>query len=221
MWFSKRSIDEVNASLSRDELLRRSRLLVVDDERPDIVDDLKKARFSVDYESDITRDNMHIIESSYDLILLDYGNVGKSFGSDEGLSLLKYIKRINPSVVVIAYTSKALNSDQSDFFRLSNGVLNKDAGISESLEIIEDGLKEALSTQNLWRGLLTISGIKPGSDQDKQWQDLFVKGLEKKDKLHELKNLISKNTSIEGATKIGLVIFEKLVELGVSSLLGG
>lgn len=104
MWFSKRSIDEVKVSLSRDELLRRSRLLVVDDERPEIVDDLKKARFSVDYESDITRDNMHVLESSYDLILLDYGNVGKSFGSDEGLSLLKYIKRINPSVVGIRGT---------------------------------------------------------------------------------------------------------------------
>lgn len=220
MWFAKKAIKDINISLSRDELLRRSRLLVVDDERPDIVDDLKKARFSVDYEADITRDNMHIIESSYDLILLDYGNVGKSFGVDEGLSLLKHIKRINPSVVVIAYTSKALNSDQSDFFRLANGVLNKDAGISDSLEMIEDGLKEALSTQNLWRGLLAITGIKPGSDQDKQWQDLYVRGLDKKDKLQELKNLIVKTPGVEGASKIGLVIFEKLVELGISSYFG-
>ncbi len=142
---------------------------------------------------------MYVLESAYDLILLDYGNVGKSFGSDEGLSLLKYIKRINPSVVVIAYTSKALCADQSDFFRLSNGVLNKDAGISESLEIIEDGLNEALSTHNLWRGLITVTGVKPGSPQDMQWQDLFMKGLEKKDKLQELKKIISKTPGIEGA----------------------
>jgi hypothetical protein len=45
--------------------------------------------------------------------------------------------------------------------------------------------------------------------------------LEKKDKLQELKNLILKSPSLEGASKIGLVIFEKLVELGVSSLIGG
>lgn len=221
MWFSKKSIDEVKILLSRDELLRKSRLLVIDDERPDIVDDLKKARFSVDYESDITRDNMNILESTYDLILLDYGNVGKSFGVDEGLSLLKHIKRINPSVVVIAYTSKALNSDQSDFFRLSNGVLNKDAGIADSLEKIEDGLKEALSTRNLWRGLLTITGTSPGSDKDKQWQDLYVRGLDNRSKLQELKDNISKAPSIEGASKIGVVILEKLIELGINSYLEG
>ena len=109
-WFKgKKSIASVNTKLPREELLRISRILVVDDEEPELIKDLRNANFAVDYLPDITSANMNCIDRPiYDLILLDFGNVGKTFGADEGLSLLRHIKRVNPSIVVLSYTSKAL-----------------------------------------------------------------------------------------------------------------
>ena len=103
--------------------------------------------------------------------MLDFGNVGKSFGADEGLSLLRHIKRVNPAIVVLSYTSRALSTVHADFYRHTDGVLAKDAGIAESLEKIEEGLKKAHSIDNVWLGLITLAGINPGSEEDKRYQD--------------------------------------------------
>lgn len=220
--FSKpKTITSISAPLTRDELLRRSRILVIDDQRPDIVDDLKKAHFAVDYEPDIDAGKIDLIDKQiYDLILLDFGNVGRAFGSDEGLSLLRHIKRVNPAVVVISYTSKALGASQADFYRLSDAVLSKDAGISESLEKIELELRRAHSIGNVWSGLLTVCGIQPGSKEDIKWQDLLVRGLNKKSKIEALKASVLKMLTSEQMQKTGTILLTKVIELAVKSSTG-
>lgn len=220
-WFEKKTIDSLNTPLSRDELLRRSRVLVIDDQRPDIIDDLKKAHFAVDYEADIDASKIDLIDKQiYDLILLDFGNVGKAFGPDEGLDLLRHIKRVNPAMIVLTYTSKALKSEQAEFYRLSDGVLAKDAGISESLEKIEDGLRKAHSIGNIWAGLLKVAKIQPGSSEDQAWQDLLVRGLNKESKMKQLKDTVKDALGSEEAKKVGIILLTKVIELSVKAVTG-
>src|ERR1043166_8477408 len=103
----KRTIDSLKAVIPRDELRRRSRILVIDDERPELVDDLKRGGFAVDYQEDINKQNLVVLDQPlYDLILLDFGNVGTKIGSEQGLTLLRHIKRINPATIVLAYTDR-------------------------------------------------------------------------------------------------------------------
>ena len=221
MFFSHKRIANLDVKLPREELLRRSRVLVIDDERPSIIDDLTGSRFSVDYVADIDSKNLDLIERQlYDLILLDFGNVGKQFGNDEGLSLLRFIKRVNPAIVVLSYTSKALSSNQADFYRLSDGVLAKDAGIAESLERIEDGLRKAHSLENVWNGLISVCDVPPGSKEDLGWQDLLVRGLKNESKLKTLKDSISSLLTSEESQKVGILLLTKAVELAVKSKLG-
>lgn len=215
-------IQEAEKPLSREDLLRRGRILVVDDERPDLIDDLLRARFAVTYAPDITNENLSAIESTtYDLIILDFGNVGREFGPNEGLDLLKHIKRVNPSVVVLAYTSKSLGTEHADFFRMADGVLSKDAGITESQEKIEEALRKALSVQNIWSGLLNSVNVVPGSAKDLEWQNLYVRGLSKPGKLRELQTRIVGTAQSEGAKKIALAVLGKLAEAGVKAAVGG
>jgi CheY-like chemotaxis protein len=222
MWFSKLKIESLKAQLPREELIRRSRVLVVDDERPDLIDDLQRARFSVDYVADITKENLGIIEQPlYDLVLLDFGNVGGAFGDDQGLSLLKHIKRVSPATMVFAYTSKALTSGQADFYRLADGVLAKDAGIGESTEKIEQGLVRAHSVENLWQGVLAVAGVVPGSKTDTEWQDLLVRGTRDRTKLGKLNEKIRASLSSEVATKIAIGLSGKIIEVALKAALAG
>lgn len=217
----KHRIDKLEVQLSREELRRRSRILIVDDEKPELIEDLGKAGFSVDYQPDITKDNMHVIERpTYDLLVLDFGNVGAAFGPDQGLSLLRHIRRVNPSIVVLAYTSKSLGTEHADFFRVADGVLSKDAGITESMEKIEESLAKALSIQNLWAGMLNVVGVQPGSKKDLEWQDLYVRGLNKQSKLKDLKQKVAESVGGEGALQIGLLILDKLIDLGMKAAMG-
>ena len=53
MFFEKRRIDSLIVKMPREELVRRSRILIIDDERPELMDDLRAAHFSVDHVTDI------------------------------------------------------------------------------------------------------------------------------------------------------------------------
>lgn len=218
----KRTLDSFRSKIPRDELKRRSRILVIDDERPELIDDLQRASFAVDYQPDINKQNLVVLDQPlYDLILLDFGNVGTSLGSDQGLTLLRHIKRVNPATIVLAYTSKALVADHADFFRVADGVLAKDAGIAESMEKIEESLQRAHSIDNVWRGLLSLSGISPGSDQDREWQDLAARAIAKPRRLSKFRTTVTAVLGNESAQRIGLLLIEKIVEIGVKSAMGG
>lgn len=221
-YFVKHKIEELKLQLTREELVRRSRILVVDDERPDLIDDLQRARFSVDYLPDITPENLHELERpEYDLVILDFGNVGLRMGSDQGLGLMKHIKRVRPSVVVLAYTSKALQTEHAEFFRLADGVLPKDAGIVDSTEKIESALQKAYSIENLWGSMLSAANVKPGSPEDLEWQNLFVRGLSKPHKHTKLKSFFDSDLGKDVSKKAASLILGKLIELGGNMIGGG
>ena len=207
--------------MPREELVRRSRILIIDDERPDLIDDLKAAHFAVDHVTDIESDKIDLIERSlYDLILLDFGDVGAAFGQDQGLSLLRHIKRVNPAIVVLSYTSKALETKHADFYRETDGVLAKDAGIQESLEKIEDALRKAHSLENVWKGILALCDVRPGSTEDLEWQDLFVRGRASQRKLATLRTKIIGVLNSEATKTVATTLLTKAIELAVMASLG-
>jgi hypothetical protein len=219
MWFSKKkTIKDLRSTINRDQLVRRSRLLVIDDEEPELIKDLKSAGFSVDYMVDVDQKNQTIFERQiYDLVLLDFGNVGKAFGSDEGLSLLKYIKRICPSVTVLTYTSKALPTIHADFYRLADGTLSKDAGIGESTEKIEDGLRRAWSIDRVWEGFLEKCNIKPGSDADLELQDRLAQFIGNPKKKHGFSEAIVRLAGNTDVQKFAEHLFVKVAEAMVQT----
>lgn len=212
--FKKKSLIGINANLPRDEMIRRSRVLIIDDEEPEIINDLCAANFSVDYLPDVTPDQMNYLDQGrYDLILLDFGNVGKHFGKDEGLSLLQHIRRVNPAVVVIAYTSKFLGTEHADFYREADLVLAKDAGIQDSTAKVEQGLRKAHSFENLWPALLSVCDIAPGSAQDREWQDLLVRSMDKQRYRDRLKAKVLHTLGSDGAQKLVSALLGRLGDL--------
>lgn len=212
MWFAKKKkLDSIKFSIPREDLIRKSRILLIDNEKPDVFEDIKSAGFSIDYVEDVNKENIHIVDR-YDLIVLDFGDVGRDFGDGEGLSLLKYIKRVNPAIVVLAYTSKALTSQNSDFYRISDLVLGKDTGIQDTLEKVESGLILAHSPKYRWNAILKISNIDIGGDEDSKLQDQFIAAISDKSKRIKFKEKIVGFESQEIGKKLASVLLEKMFE---------
>jgi len=216
--FSKKNIDELTLKLPREELVRRSRILVVDDEKPDLIEDLVNLGFAVNFLEDITTENASKIESAiYDLILLDFGNVGKTFGDNEGLDLLRHIKRVAPSIVVLTYTSKALGTEHAEFYRQADGTLAKDAGIGDSVKKIEEALERAHSISHVWSSLLKSLNIAQHSPEDIKLQDMYVRGLAKKAKLDAWQDKSLAFVKEQLAKESCKLIVAKLIELGMKA----
>lgn len=215
--FPRRTIERIAWTIPRDELVRRSRILVVDDEAVELLKDLRDAHFAVDHFTDLKADDISRIEKPlYDLVLLDFGNVGSSVGPDQGLSILRLVRRVNPAIVVLAFTSKALRSQHADFYRDADGVLQKDAGIAESMERIEEGLRLAQSPDRLWTSILSLMGIERGSERELDLQDLAARAVsspKRKDKLLDSAHKLLKSRAGE---VVAIELFKKFVEHAIT-----
>ncbi len=217
--FLKYKITDIKLEINREELKRIGRILIIDDEKPDtLLNPLMSNGFSVDHYIDITPENLYVVEEPrYDLILLDYGNVGLQIGSDEGFSILEHIKRVNAYTVVYAYTSRSLNARQSEFYTKADGTLPKDAGIAETIQILEEGLKKSLSIDNCWSSFLKSQNIDEKSDRDYELQNSFVKGLKKKKNMDKFRNSYHIN-GMDVSKNITFLLLEKLLELGIKAI---
>ena len=73
---------------------------------------------------------------------------------------------MNPAPFILAYTSKSLTSAQSDFYRLTDATLSKDAGIEESFSKIETSLRDALNLERIWKALLAVGARDESSRKE-------------------------------------------------------
>ncbi len=152
------ALDSFDGALTRERLIQGGRVVVVDDEHPLLIEELKKEGFAVDH--DQTGNDLHNLENQiYDVAILDYHGVGHRLGTAQGLDLLKHVRRVSPRTRLIAYTSRSLNATESEFFRLSHVVLPKDLGLGDSLALVEAELRKAFSKEHLFESLLAKLSI--------------------------------------------------------------
>ena len=173
------SLASFDVSLGRERLIQNGRIIVIDDEEPLIIDELKSVGFAVDH--DKSGDDLTKIDSQlYDVAIVDFHGVGKRLGNSQGLELLKYIRRVSPRTRLIAYTSRSLSADESEFFRLSHVVMPKDMGLGDSLKLIEEQLTLSFTKEHLFESLVSKLGAAD-PEKKKKLQEAMVKALAKKD----------------------------------------
>lgn len=98
-WKKPVPVREMTTSLPRAELIQRSRIAVLDDEAPEMLQDITAQGFSVDHLRSTADERFKLLEIVfYDVLLLDYGGIGQNLGPDEGLDILRHLKRVNPAL---------------------------------------------------------------------------------------------------------------------------
>lgn len=205
-WGQPAALSTFDAALPREELIQKGRVAFIDDEEPLLIDHMRKSQFSVDH--DRTGSDLRNYEAQlYDVAVVDYYGVGQHLGSGQGLDLLKHIKRVSPRTRLIAYTSRSLNATESEFFRISHAVLPKDMGLGDSMTLIEDQLRRALSKEHLFEAILLKLSIANPDDRMKMHTAL-AKALSSRDKV-KFKEYVSKAVGVTA---------EKTVEILISKL---
>jgi hypothetical protein len=179
MFWKRRSFSAFDASTTRERLIQGGRIVVIDDETPLLISELKRAGLSVDHDregSDLGKFDNQL----YDVAIVDYHGVGRRLGAAQGLELLRYIRRVSPGTRLIAYTSRSLTAAESEFFRLSHVVLPKDLGLADSLSLIESELRKAFSKEHLFDALVMRLNMTEHADKGRM-QQVLVKALAGRD----------------------------------------
>lgn len=200
------SLESFDSSLSRERLVQGGRIVVIDDEHPLLIDELRKGGFSVDH--DPTGDELSKFDNQlYDVAIVDYHGVGRRLGDSHGLELLRYIGRVSPRTRLVAYTSRSLSAAESEFFRLSHAVLQKDLGLGDSLALIENELRRAFSKEHLFEALVAQLKLKsPEAKHD--LERALIGALSKKDEAQFRRYL---------SNSLGVIV-EKTLEITIGKL---
>lgn len=205
-WGQPVALSTFDAALPREELIQNGRIAFIDDEEPLLIEHIRRSQFSVDH--DRTGAELRNYEAQlYDVAVVDYYGVGQHLGAGQGLDLLKHIRRVSPRTRLIAYTSRSLNASESEFFRLSHVVLPKDMGLGDSMTLIEDQLRKALSKEHLFEAIMVKLSIA-SADERIRMHSALAKALSSRDK-GKFKEYVSKAVGVTA---------EKTVEILISKL---
>ena len=178
MWRTP-TLASFDSSLTRERLIQNGRIVVIDDESPLMIEELRKVGFSVDH--DRSGDDLHKLDSQlYDVAIVDFYGVGQRLGTNHGLEILKHIRRVSPRTRLISYTSRSLNAAESEFFRLSHVVLPKDMGLGESLTLIEHQLHLAFMKEHLFEALVAKLNVSDPTERERI-QKTLAKALKRRD----------------------------------------
>src|ERR1041385_4826910 len=106
-WFRQDSIKDISLRLPFEEIRKKARIVVIDDDESAFPYELlQKEGYNVSYWPRIEK--LKELESGeYDLIILDIAGVtDKTISLTDGAGVLMHLKRRNPAQLIIAYSGQ-------------------------------------------------------------------------------------------------------------------
>jgi CheY-like chemotaxis protein len=131
-------------AISQEEIVKRSRILVIDDQDFPYQQLFERDGYTVSKWDDI-QDLSALERGGFDLILLDLVGVGRTESEDQGLGVLKHIRETQPAQLVIAYSSAEWPLKYQPFFDMADEVLQKTADYLDFKRAVDELLAKRFS----------------------------------------------------------------------------
>lgn len=145
MFFWHKPKRQVWPSPTFEEIKKRARLLVIDDDTFAYLDLFQRDGYAIEQWPDVI-DLTKLENGAFDLILLDVQGVGKAISpSEQGLGVLHHLRKVAPAQVVIAFSNSDFSLKYQDFFLLADAVLPKSADYVDFKRKVDDLLRERFS----------------------------------------------------------------------------
>jgi CheY-like chemotaxis protein len=131
-------------TLTLEDIKKRARLLVIDDE-----DFVYRSLFEIDGyvmdKWDDVEDLSKLEQNFFDVILLDVQGVGVKISAQQGLGVLEHIRHTAPAQLVIAFSNADFSLKYQKFFRLADATLSKGADYVEFKRKVDELLLKRFS----------------------------------------------------------------------------
>lgn len=139
-FFKKKSWPEVPLT----EIRKRARLLVIDDAEFAYQSLFERDGYTIEKWPDVI-DLPKLEAGFYDLILLDLQGVGREQSTEQGLGILRHLRRTVPAQITIAYSSADWSLKYQEFFDLADAVLAKGADYVDFKSTVDKLLQQRFS----------------------------------------------------------------------------
>lgn len=130
--------------LPLDEIRKRARLLVIDDQDFYYLPLFQKDGYSIEKWDDV-KDLTKLEIGFYDIILLDIQGVGKELSQDQGFGILKYLRKSSPAQIIVAYSNADWSVKYQEFFEMADAVLYKQKDYVDFKRTVDNLLRDRFS----------------------------------------------------------------------------
>jgi hypothetical protein len=149
------SLANYRSNISFDELKKRLRILVVDDEDGFPVQLFLNENYSVEKWNKVI-DFGKLENGVYDIIVLDIKGVADHISSDDGLGVLEVIKKKNPNQIIIAFSQHSYDLSKARFWALADEQIAKPSDFLRIKEKIDKLILELYRPQRYVESLHRI-----------------------------------------------------------------
>jgi hypothetical protein len=120
-----------------DELKRRTRIIVIDDENSFPTKLFKDEGYSID-KWDNVKDYTKLENGFFDIIVLDIKGVALHISEDDGLGVLVSLKKNNPAQIIISYSQHSFDLSKIEFFQLADENIAKPSDFLKIKNILDN-----------------------------------------------------------------------------------
>lgn len=137
--WSNKDINLKNFKISDDfdELKKRTRIIIIDDENSFPTRLFKDEGYSID-KWDNVQDYTKLENGFFDIIILDIKGVALHISEDDGLGVLVNLKKKNPAQIIISYSQHSYDLSKIEFFQLADENIAKPSDFLKIKNILDN-----------------------------------------------------------------------------------
>jgi len=204
-FLKKYSFDDIPL-VSIDELKRKIRIVVIDDDKDSFpIESIQDYGFSIEYWDKLNSTRHKRLENQeFDIIILDIkGIIDKDLGDYDGLDILKSLKEKNREQIIIAFSGSKYDISKGEFWKKADGFMKKPIGTLEIKEELENIFEKYFTNNNLIKKLKSILEEETHSSNEyKKLENLISKSI-----------LNSSDFNLVEAVKLGITDTSKIVKI--------
>jgi CheY-like chemotaxis protein len=156
-WAKGPTVQDLRISLPLNELRKRVKIVVVDDEEDSFpTKALQADGYTVEWWNRLDNQGLRRLEDGdFDIIVLDIQDVVAISLSDTGdsLGVLRRLKAVNPGQVVVAFSGKAYDLSSVPFWKLADDALRKPVTHIQCKELLDRLIDRHVSVLGYWQNI--------------------------------------------------------------------
>jgi len=164
--FKKESITEFRIPHNADEIRKRIKIVVIDDDEASFPTQLLSTNgYTIEWWDLVDDRGLERLEKNhFDIIILDINDIADiSISSNDGIGILERIKEVNPSQIVVAFSGQEFNIDKTHFFQKADDTLSKPVDFIKAKNLIDRIIDQKITLIYFWDSLneyLRKEGVK-------------------------------------------------------------
>lgn len=135
------SIERLEIDSNYEDIRKRVRIVVIDDDNFFPTQLFLDSGYSIE-KWDTVKDYAKLERGFYDIIILDIYGVAQHISAEDGMGVLKSLKKTNPSQIIVANSGQSFDFNQQLFWELADYKLPKPIDFLKTKEVIDDLINE-------------------------------------------------------------------------------